>query len=119
MTSPHPPRLITERPAGPSRRTIPWLIGIAAVVTGMVWFTLWQIQSIATDNARTPQEAAECIAGMPAGHQANVDEECSTEPEIIWAARHPVRNSAVVFALLLVVGYTYLVLNRGPSRADT
>ncbi len=110
---------MTERPVGPSRTTIPWLIAISAVIAGMVWFTLWQIQTIAIENARTPAEAAECVAELPADQQTRADEECTTEPNIIWAARNPVRNSVVVFGLLLVIGYVYLLLNRGPAPPDS
>lgn len=108
---------MTERPAGPNRRTIPWLIGISAVVAAMVWFTLWQIKSIAIDNARTPEEAAQCIAELAPDQQANAADECSTEPNIIYAARNPVRNSLLVFALCLAIGYGYLVLNQGGDPA--
>jgi hypothetical protein len=114
--SPPPPRLMTERPAGPSRSSIPWLIAISLVVAGMVWFTLWQIQSIAIENARTPDEAAQCVAELPESQQAEADDLCSTEPNVILAARNPVRNSLIVFGLCLVVGYLYLVLNSKGNR---
>lgn len=106
-----PSRSGPQPPAGPSRTSIPWLIAICAVVAGMVWFTLWQIQSIAIDHARTPEEAAQCIAELPEAEQANAGEHCSTEPNVIFAAQNPVRNTLVVFVLSLAVGYAYLVLN--------
>ncbi len=84
----------------------------------MVWFTLWQIQSIAVDNARTPEEATQCIAELPAADQPNADELCSTEPDIILAAQHPVRNSLIVFGLCVAIGYGYLVLNARGHRSD-
>jgi hypothetical protein len=108
---------MTERPAGPSRTTIPWLVGLSLLVSFLVWATLWQIKSIAIDNARTPEEAAACIAELPADQQALADEQCTTEPDVIWAARNPVRNAIIVFGLCLLIGYAYLLLNRGKDPA--
>ena len=109
---------MTEQPAGPNRRSIPWLIAISVVIAGMVWFTLWQIQTIAIDNARTPTEAAECMAQLPADQRANPGDQCSTEPNIIFVAQNPVRNTIIVFGLCLVIGYVYLVLNAKGGNRD-
>ncbi len=109
---------MTERPAGPNKRSISWLIGLSALVAFLVWATLWQIQTIAIDNARTPEEAAQCIAELPPDQQVNAAEECTTEPNIILAARNPVRNTIIVFALCLVIGYVYLLLNEGRPEAS-
>jgi hypothetical protein len=104
---------------GVPRTQLIWLAAISIVIFGMVWLTLAQIRSIAIDHGPTQDEIAECRAGLPSDQQAEWTEHCETEPRIIWAARHPLRNSLGVLALLLVVGYLTLLLNdRGPRPPD-
>ena len=88
------------------------------MVAFLVWAALWQIQTIAIDNAKTSEEAAQCIADLPADQQVNADEECTTDPNIITTARNPVRNSLIVFVLCIVVGYVYLLLNQGRPKSS-
>jgi hypothetical protein len=107
---------MTEQPVGPTKRSISWLIALSAMVAFLVWAALWQIQTIAIDNARTPQEAAQCIAELPEEQVDQAGELCSTEPNIIFAARNPIRNSMIVFGFCLTVGFSYLVLNERGSR---
>lgn len=104
---------MTERPAGPNKRSISWLLGLSGLVAFLVWATLWQIQTIAIDNARTPEEAAQCVDELPSDQKVNALDKCSTEPNIILAARNPVRNTIMVFLLCMIVGYVYLLLNQG------
>jgi hypothetical protein len=92
-------------------KTMAWLVAICLVIFGMVWLTLYQIRAIATDHGPTPDEIAQCRAGLAPEQAAEWTEHCENEPEIIWAARHPLRNSLAVLALLLVAGYLTLLLN--------
>lgn len=85
---------------------------IAIFVAGMVWLTLAQIRTIAIDHAPTLDEIAQCRAGLAPEEQADWTEHCETGADIIWAARHPLRNALAVLALLLTLGYATLFLNR-------
>ena len=40
------------------------------------------------------------------------DVACPPESHIVWAARHPLRNSIVVLVVLLILGYDTIILNR-------
>lgn len=93
-------------------RTLAWLVAISLVVAGMVWLTLYQIRTIAIDHGPTSDEIAQCRAGLSPDEAAEWIEHCETEAEIIWAARHPLRNSLAVLVLLLAVGYATLALNQ-------
>ena len=93
-------------------KTWAWLLAISLVIFGMVWLTLYQIRTIAIDHAPTADEIAQCRAALSPDEAAEWTEHCETEPHIIWAARHPLRNSLVVLALLLVLGYAALVFNQ-------
>jgi hypothetical protein len=94
-----------------------WLAAISVVIFGMVWLTLAQIRTIAIGHGPTADEIAECRAELPNEQQAEWTEHCETEPRIIWAARHPLRNSLGVLALLLVAGYLTLLLNNRTARS--
>ena len=86
------------------------MAAISLVVAAMVWWTLYEIKLIAEDNAPTAAETAQCIADLEPGlDPAN---ECPTGADVIWAARNPLRNAVIVFALGLTAGYIALDLNR-------
>ena len=91
----------------PTRASILWIFGAAIFCTFLVWLTLWQIKSIAEDNVPTPAEHAQCLAELDPTTQTDLEEACPTEPDVIYAARHPVRNSIIIFALLVIGGFAY------------
>jgi hypothetical protein len=86
------------------------MAAIALVIAAMVWLTLYEIKLIAENNAPTAAETAECIAALEPGADPAV--ECPTGADVIWAARNPLRNAAIVLVLCLVAGYIALRLNR-------
>lgn len=102
-------------------KTLAWLLAISLVIFGMVWLTLYQIRTIAIDHGPTPDEIAQCRAALAPDEQPRWTEFCETEPEIIWAARHPHRNALAVLAILLATGYATLHLNQHnrPHYDDT
>jgi len=106
------PSPIRAQPNRSGRTALLWLAAIAIVVAGMVWLTLAQIRSIAIDHAPTREEIAQCRAGLTPEEQAAWTEHCETGADIIWAARHPLRNALAVFVLLLTIGYATLALSR-------
>ena len=110
MTNPEHRSPNTHHP--PPITQLAWLAAISLVVAGMVWLTLAQIRSIAIDHAPTADEIAQCRAALAPQDQAAWTEHCETGAEIIWAARHPLRNALAVLFLLLVLGYATLILSR-------
>ena len=96
--------------------TLAWLAAICLVVAGMVWLTLYQIRTIAIDHGPTLDEIAQCRAGLSPDEAAEWIEHCETEAEIIWAARHPLRNSLAVLVLLLIAGSAAVALHRRTGR---
>ena len=111
MSSPHPP--IPIDPRSPFRgRVLLWIVGISLAVAAMVWLALYQVKTIAEDNVATPAETAQCLAERNPASTSSPEEDCPTEPDVIWAARHPVRNATAVFVLLVTAGIAAVHLNR-------
>ena len=120
MSSPHPPvprDPDTSDAVLTPRKTI-WLIGIALFASALLWAALYQVKSTAEDNAPTPAETAQCIAALDPASQVDIDEACPTGADVKWAARHPLRNSTVVFVLLLVAGSITFLIDRNLRRAN-
>jgi hypothetical protein len=97
-------------------KTLAWLVAISLVIAGMIWLTLYQIRTIAIDHGPTADEIAQCRAGLSPDEAAEWTEHCETEAEIIWAARHPLRNSLAVLVLLLITGSAAVALHRRTGR---
>ena len=116
----------------PTRVSVLWLLALSLLVAFMVYMTLSQIKKIAEDNVPTAAEHAQCLAEHDSANPASIEEACRTTPNVIFAARHPIRNTIIVGILLFLLGYGYLLfhfsdrgsnlfgkaLPRGPSTRD-
>ena len=113
MPTPRPPvpHNATGTDAVLTPRKVVGLIAIALFASGLLWAALYQVKSTAEDNAPTEAETAQCIAELDPASQVPVEEACPTGADMKWAAREPLRNTAVVFVLLLVAGYLTLLVD--------
>jgi hypothetical protein len=111
VSSPHPPIPIDVRPPLTGRVVI-WIVAISLVVAAMVWLALFQVKTIAEDNVPTAAETAQCVAERDPDSKTSLEEDCPTEPTVIWAARHPLRHASAVFVLLVATGIGAIYLNR-------
>ena len=114
MPGPHPP---IPEPTGPtgfliSPRAAIWLTAIALFVASMTWLALYEIKVVAKDNPPTQTEIAECKDELDPSSTVDPDVACPPTSHIVWAARHPLRNSIVVFVVLMILGYDTVILNR-------
>ena len=114
VPGPHPPIPESAGPTGflISRRATIWLTAIALFVATMTWLALYEIKVIAEDNPPTQTEIAECKAELDPNSRVDPDVACPPTAHIVWAARHPLRNSIVVFVVLMILGYDTVILNR-------
>ena len=78
----------------------------------MTWLSLYEIKVTAEDHPPTPGEIAQCKAELDPNSTVDPDVACPPESHIVWAARHPLRNSIVVLVVLLILGYDTIILNR-------
>ena len=121
MSTPRPP--IPHDPniadAVLTPRKVLWLIGIALFTAVLLWAALYQVKSAAEDNAPTAAETAQCIAELDAQNQANAEEACPTGPDMKWAAREPLRNSVVVFVLLVIAGCLTLLVDHKVRQSNS
>jgi hypothetical protein len=89
-----------------------WIAAISLVVAALVWLTLYEIKVVAEDNAPTAAETAQCRADLDPGSEVDPGTVCPSGDDVIWAARHPVRNAVAVFVLGLFAGSLSIYLNR-------
>ena len=114
VPGPHPP---IPEPTGPtgfliSRKAAIWVTAIALFVATMTWLALYEIKVIAENNTPTQTAIAQCKAELDPNSTVDPDVACPPESHIVWAARHPLRNSIVVLVVLLILGYDTIILNR-------
>jgi hypothetical protein len=89
-----------------------WLLGVTLLTSGLVLLTLHEIQSVALNNHPSSEAKAACIANRDPNSTKSVTVDCPDHSRVIFAAQNPVRNTVIVFVLLLVGGYLYLMFHR-------
>jgi hypothetical protein len=112
LPAPRPPIPDHERTVPAiTRRSATWIAGISLAIAAMVWLTLFEIKSVAEDDAPTTAETAQCRAELDPASATDPEAACPSGPDIIWAARHPVRNAIAILLLSAATGVIALLLN--------